>query len=91
MGRESSMASALWLSQTSQTWLGIRIRNVCRPKLQIDNWRWAGVPFYLRTGKRLAKRVTEIVIPFRRTPLFFFAHDGQESRNQPPRNSHSTG
>ena len=31
-------------------------------KLQIDNWRWADVPFYLRTGKRLAKRVTEIVI-----------------------------
>jgi glucose-6-phosphate 1-dehydrogenase len=38
-------------------------------KLQIDNWRWAGVPFYLRTGKRLAKRTTEIVIQFRRTPF----------------------
>src|ERR1700681_2449009 len=34
-------------------------------QLQIDNWRWAGVPFYLRTGKRLAKRSTEIVIQFR--------------------------
>src|ERR1700739_2760566 len=33
-------------------------------KLLIDNWRWAGVPFYLRTGKRLAKRTTEVVIRF---------------------------
>jgi glucose-6-phosphate 1-dehydrogenase len=41
-------------------------------KLQIDNWRWAGVPFYLRTGKRLAKRTTEIVIQFRRTPFVLF-------------------
>ena len=41
-------------------------------KLSIDNWRWAGVPFYLRTGKRLAKRVTEIAIQFRRTPFVLF-------------------
>jgi len=41
-------------------------------KLQIDNWRWAGVPFYLRTGKSLAKRTTEIVIQFRRTPFVLF-------------------
>jgi glucose-6-phosphate 1-dehydrogenase len=41
-------------------------------KLQIDNWRWAGVPFYLRTGKRLAERATEIVIQFRRTPFILF-------------------
>jgi glucose-6-phosphate 1-dehydrogenase len=41
-------------------------------KLAIDNWRWAGVPFYLRTGKSLAKRATEIVIQFRRTPFVLF-------------------
>jgi glucose-6-phosphate 1-dehydrogenase len=41
-------------------------------KLNIDNWRWAGVPFYLRTGKRLAKRHTEITIQFRRTPFELF-------------------
>jgi glucose-6-phosphate 1-dehydrogenase len=41
-------------------------------KLQIDNWRWAGVPFYLRTGKALAQRTTEIVIQFRRTPFILF-------------------
>lgn len=41
-------------------------------KLLIDNWRWAGVPFYLRTGKRLAMHATEIVIQFRRTPFVLF-------------------
>jgi glucose-6-phosphate 1-dehydrogenase len=37
-------------------------------KLMIDNWRWAGVPFYLRTGKRLPKPVSEVAIQFRRAP-----------------------
>ena len=41
-------------------------------KLEIENWRWAGVPFYLRAGKRMAKRVTEIMIQFKQPPLFFF-------------------
>jgi len=41
-------------------------------KLHIDNWRWAGVPFYLRTGKRLERRETEVVIQFRRTPFVLF-------------------
>ncbi|HWF07051.1 MAG TPA: glucose-6-phosphate dehydrogenase [Bryobacteraceae bacterium] len=41
-------------------------------KLQLDNWRWADVPFYIRTGKRLAKRATEIVIQFRRAPFVLF-------------------
>src|SRR5579884_1063111 len=41
-------------------------------KLTIDNWRWAGVPFYIRTGKRLAKRKSEIVIQFRKAPLALF-------------------
>jgi glucose-6-phosphate 1-dehydrogenase len=41
-------------------------------RVLIDNWRWAGVPFYLRTGKRLAKRSTEIVIQFRRAPHIVF-------------------
>jgi glucose-6-phosphate 1-dehydrogenase len=40
--------------------------------VQIDNWRWAGVPFYLRTGKRLPSRVTEIAIQFRRAPHLVF-------------------
>ncbi|MGZ5927606.1 MAG: glucose-6-phosphate dehydrogenase [Rhizomicrobium sp.] len=41
-------------------------------RLLIDNWRWAGVPFYLRTGKRLAARSTEIAIRFKRAPHALF-------------------
>jgi glucose-6-phosphate 1-dehydrogenase len=41
-------------------------------KLQIENWRWAGVPFYLRAGKRLKKRATEISIQFKQPPLLIF-------------------
>jgi glucose-6-phosphate 1-dehydrogenase len=41
-------------------------------KLSIDNWRWAGVPFYIRSGKRLAQRHTEITIQFKRTPFELF-------------------
>jgi len=44
-------------------------------KLYIDNWRWQGVPFYLRAGKRLARRVTEAVIHFHRIPLCLFARE----------------
>jgi len=51
---------------------GFEYGDVVALKLQIDNWRWAGVPFYLRTGKRLAQRTTEIVIQFRRTPFVLF-------------------
>jgi glucose-6-phosphate 1-dehydrogenase len=41
-------------------------------RLQVENWRWAGVPFYLRTGKRMGKRTTEIAIQFKRAPLILF-------------------
>ncbi|HEY5337560.1 MAG TPA: hypothetical protein VIJ85_05105, partial [Rhizomicrobium sp.] len=41
-------------------------------RLTIDNWRWAGVPFYLRTGKRLAKRTSEIAIRFKQAPYALF-------------------
>jgi glucose-6-phosphate 1-dehydrogenase len=45
-------------------------------KLDVDNWRWADVPFYLRTGKRLARRYTEIVVQFRRVPHLLFQGTG---------------
>ena len=45
-------------------------------KLAIDSWRWAGVPFYLRTGKTLPSRVTEIAVQFRRAPLSLFKSAG---------------
>ena len=41
-------------------------------KLSIENWRWEGVPFYLRSGKRLPRKVTEIAIQFKRPPLLLF-------------------
>ena len=41
-------------------------------RLFIDNWRWEGVPFYLRSGKRMPKRVTEIAIQFKRPPMLLF-------------------
>ena len=43
-------------------------------KLKVDSWRWAGTPFYLRTGKRLPKRETEIAVTFKRAPLALFQH-----------------
>ena len=49
-----------------------RIETFVALKLTIDNWRWAGVPFYLRTGKRLARRHTEITIQFKKTPFELF-------------------
>lgn len=52
-------------------------------KFYIDNWRWGGVPFYIRTGKRLPTRVTEIVIHFKRTPHHLFhRNDGILTSNQ---------
>jgi glucose-6-phosphate 1-dehydrogenase len=45
-------------------------------RLEIDNWRWAGVPFYLRTGKRLARKVTEIAITLKPVPHLAFQQDG---------------
>jgi glucose-6-phosphate 1-dehydrogenase len=52
-------------------------------KFYIDNWRWGGVPFYIRTGKRLPTRVTEVVIHFKPTPHFLFSGDrSHQSHNQ---------
>jgi glucose-6-phosphate 1-dehydrogenase len=47
-------------------------------KLTVDNWRWADVPFYLRTGKRLATKASEIVLQFRRPPLHLFRDTAPE-------------
>ncbi|MBU1098232.1 MAG: glucose-6-phosphate dehydrogenase [Bacteroidetes bacterium] len=53
-------------------------------KFYIDNWRWGGVPFYIRSGKRLPTRVTEIVIHFNKTPHWLFGHyqTAAEANNQ---------
>jgi glucose-6-phosphate 1-dehydrogenase len=51
-------------------------------KLEIENWRWAGVPFYLRAGKRLKKRATEISIQFKQPPLLIFDRLAQNAACQ---------
>jgi glucose-6-phosphate 1-dehydrogenase len=51
-------------ASTTETFVALRMR--------LDSWRWAGVPFYLRTGKRMPKRTTEIAIQLRRPPLEIF-------------------
>jgi glucose-6-phosphate 1-dehydrogenase len=53
---------------------GSRTETFVALKAEIENWRWAGVPFYLRTGKRMATRVSEIVIQFRAIPHSIFEH-----------------
>ncbi len=50
-------------------------------KVQVENWRWAGVPFYLRAGKRLPKRVTEIAIQFRTPPIALFRKTGMAQQD----------
>ena len=52
-------------------------------KLNIENWRWAGVPFYIRAGKRLAKRVTEVTVTFKQPPLHLFKGNAPEAGVQP--------
>ncbi len=47
-------------------------------KMEIDNWRWAGTPFYIRTGKRMPKRVTEVAVQFKRVPHLPFTMGAAE-------------
>ena len=51
-------------------------------KVAIENWRWAGVPFYLRTGKGLSKKVSEIVVVFKRLPHAIFPDLGTDYQNR---------
>ncbi|MGE3536323.1 MAG: glucose-6-phosphate dehydrogenase [Candidatus Tectimicrobiota bacterium] len=55
-------------SSSTETYAAVR--------LAIDNWRWAGVPFYLRSGKAMPKRLTEVAIQFRQAPHTLFRHTG---------------
>jgi glucose-6-phosphate 1-dehydrogenase len=55
-------------NSTTETYAALR--------LQVDSWRWAGVPFFLRTGKRLARKVTEIAVLLKPVPHLGFAQDG---------------
>ena len=50
-------------------------------KLLVDNWRWAGVPFYLRSGKRMPKRVTEVSVHFHKAPHLLFKDSAPSHSN----------
>lgn len=50
-------------------------------KLQIDSWRWQGIPFYLRTGKRLKQRITQIVVTFKSPPVCLLESLGADCPN----------
>ena len=54
------------------------VETFCALRLFIDSWRWEGVPFFVRSGKRLARRVTEIAVQFRRPPHLLFPLDHGE-------------
>ncbi|MBK5291840.1 MAG: glucose-6-phosphate dehydrogenase [Acidobacteriia bacterium] len=56
-----------------------RIDTYAAVNFQVDNWRWAGVPFYIRSGKRLPKRVTDIAIRFNSAPHTLFANESPDS------------
>ena len=57
-------------------------------RLEVDNWRWAGVPFYLRTGKRLARKVTEIAVTLKPVPHLAFQPGGLGRRAAQPADPH---
>ncbi|MET0251573.1 MAG: glucose-6-phosphate dehydrogenase [Novosphingobium sp.] len=71
-GRIASYVDDLGESSETETFVAIKAR--------IDNWRWRGVPFYLRTGKRLAERRSEIVVQFKPVPHNIFADRGARLR-----------
>ena len=58
---------------TTETFVAVR--------LYVNSWRWHGIPFYLRTGKRLATKLTRIVVRFREPPVWFFGGSGPTSLN----------
>jgi glucose-6-phosphate 1-dehydrogenase len=58
---------------------GSRTETYIALRVTLNNWRWAGVPFYLRTGKRLPKRASEIAIQFREPPTAMFEVDDEEA------------
>ena len=61
---------------------GSRTETYVAIQLFVDNWRWGGVPFYIRTGKRLPTRVTEIVIHFKASPHSLFCEGESLTGNQ---------
>jgi len=75
-GYDEELSAADMVASDTETFTAI--------KAHVDNWRWKGVPFYLRTGKRLPERVTEILVQFRSVPHSIFeGHSAAPSMMQP--------
>ena len=72
LGQYAGDASEVAYHRNSKVRRGSRTETYAAMKLHFDNWRWAGTPFYLRTGKRLATKKTEIVIQFKQPPANLF-------------------
>ena len=68
LGQYQEYADEVGAATTTETYVAL--------KILIDNWRWAGVPFYIRTGKKLATRASEIAITFKNRPHDIFAKNG---------------
>ena len=75
-GQYQEYATELGRQSNTETFVGM--------KLAVDNWRWAGVPFYVRTGKKLARRASEIVITFKQRPHDIFQRNGGGDIDSPP-------
>jgi glucose-6-phosphate 1-dehydrogenase len=73
---EPGQSTALGYRQEPRVARDSRVETYIAMRLQVDNWRWAGVPFYLRTGKAMARRRTEIVIQFKAAPHQLFRGAG---------------
>jgi len=71
-GRNPDGADVAGYAEESRIEAGSHTETYAALRLQIDSWRWAGVPFYLRTGKRLPQRVSEAIVRFRPAPLHLF-------------------
>jgi len=72
LGQYAGDASEVAYHRNPKVRRGSRTETYAAMKLHFDNWRWAGTPFYLRTGKRLATKKTEIVIQFKQPPANLF-------------------
>ena len=75
LGQYADYATELGESSHTETYAALRCH--------IDNWRWAGVPFYLRTGKKLSMRASEIIITFKSSPHDIF--NGPDAAREPNR------
>ncbi|MFO0598808.1 MAG: glucose-6-phosphate dehydrogenase [Myxococcaceae bacterium] len=82
--RDGTVAGKRQVSYQDETGVtkGSRTETYVALKMFIDNWRWAGVPFYLRSAKAMPKKVTEVALVFREAPLRLFG--GKATRGQSP-------